>query len=226
MNLFKVSSESKLPRIVQKFEQEPVITTNGDNRYSEDDEIPFFCVEDYLYHGLRNQRYLEKLEGIFLTQKILAGKYLKGYSNYSDNCNRGENVSVLKWLGTNELEHETFILENVSLIISPLCDAIETKFVSYNNWHDLQQIKPRPKFRQIYSYMNGECQCKDFIPFSMVRAIGVPYQNLRLQGKANYAEQLIQDIIKLMEQYGISLPVVDTSLYNRTIVEAEKVSRK
>ena len=75
------------------------------------------------------------------------------------------------------------------------------------------------QLKHIYSYMKGECLCKDFIPLDMVKAIGVPYQKLRLQGKEAHTIQLIDDIKKLMGKYDLYLPIVDTSRYNSILYE-------
>ena len=61
--------------------------------------------------------------------------------------------------------------------------------------------------------------CKDYIPLEMVKAVGVPYQKLRLQGNEEYAIRLIEDIKELMNKYCVYLPIVDTSRYNKIIYE-------
>jgi len=199
---------------IQKLEQEPIITTAKD--YEDDYELERFNFRiEYLYHGIRFQKYLEKLESIFKERKILAGKYLPNYYFYSDNCNHGEYVSLLKLSNSRKIEYETFILENISLLVSPLCNAQETKYVDYETWLKLQD--KRKELKQIYSYMMGECMCKDYIPLEFVKAIGIPYQKLRLQGNEEYAIRLIEDIKQLMNKYDILLPIVDTSRYNSII---------
>lgn len=220
MNLIETSLIAKIERL----EKEPQITTNQNNEYSENDSLPFYYVKDYLYHGLRFQGYLEKLESIFKLQKILAGKYIpEYYIPYFDNCNKGEYVSLLK-LSDNKVEYDEFILSNISLLISPLCDAIETKYIDYNTWCDLQK-SGIGSLKHCYSYLRGECFCKDFIPFEMIKAIGVPYQRLKFEGKLEYANRLLKDIILLMEKYDISLPIVDTSIYNYILVDIKGMRR-
>lgn len=220
MNIIKDSinlSEYYLPYNIRKLEQEPIITTNQNHEYDDDELESFNLVSEYLYHGIRFQKYLEKLENIFKERKILAGKYLPNYHFYSDNCNHGEYVSLLKYTSERKLEYETFILENISLLVTPLCNAQETKYVDYQTWEKIQEEKYQLK--HIYSYMMGEYMCKDLIPIDMVKAIGIPYQKLRLQGKETYAIQLIEDIKKLMNKYDVYLPIVDTSRYNIIIYE-------
>ena len=212
-------SEQKLPYEVQKLEQEPTITTNQNHEYDDYEPESFDFVSEYLYHGIRFQKHLEKLENIFKERKILAGKYLPNYHFYSDNCNLGQYVSLLKYTSKTELEYETFILENVSLLVTPLCNAQETKYVDFQTWRKIQEEKYQLK--HIYSYMMGECLCKDFIPLDMVMAIGVPYQKLRLQGKGTYVIQLIEDIKQLMDKYDVYLPIVDTSRYNSILYEKD-----
>lgn len=213
-----------IPHNILVLEKEPQVKTNENNQYSREEEIPFYCTNDYLYHGIRYQKYLERLESIFKERKILAGKYLTNYHNYYDNCNKGEYVSLLKLLGDNKLEYETFILEtNVSLLVTPLCNAIETKYVSYDIWIEIQA--ENYELKHIYSYMRGECMCKDFIPIDFIKAIGVPYQRLISYGQKEFADKLIEDIQCLMKQYNISLPIVDTSRYNLVLV-GEKLKNK
>lgn len=207
-----------IPYNIQKLETEPRTTTNQSNEYDISEEIPFNYTYDYLYHGIRFQTYLERLESIFRDKAILAGKHIKGYNLYSDNCNKGEYVSLFKHLGDNQLEYQTFIIESiVSLLVTPLCNAIETKYVDYNTWLTIQT--KNLQLKNIYSYMRGECMCKDFVHIEMVKAIGVPYQYLVSQGKKEYIDKLIEDIKNLMKQYSINLPIVDTSRYNLIITE-------
>lgn len=218
MSIIKKSidlSEYYLPYNIQKLEYEPVVTTNQNHEYDDYEPERFDFVSEYLYHGIRFQKYLEKLENIFKERKILAGKYLPNYHFYSDNCNHGQYVSLLKYNSARQLEYETFILENISLLVTPLCNAQETKYVDYYTWEKIQQ--EQYQLKHIYSYMMGECMCKDLIPLDMVRAIGVPYQKLCLQEKEAYANKLIEDIKELMDKYDVSLPVVDTSSYNSII---------
>lgn len=222
MNIIKEStnlSEFKLPYDVQRLEQEPIITTNQNHEYDDYEPESFDFVSDYLYHGIRFQKHLEKLENIFKERKILAGKYLPNYHFYSDNCNHGQYVSLLKYSNRTKLEYETFILENISLLVTPLCNAQETKYVDYQTWEKIQQ--EQYQLKHIYSYMMGECMCKDLIQLDMVKAIGVPYKKLRLQGREPYAIQLIEDIKELMNKYDVYLPIVDTSRYNSILYEKD-----
>ena len=54
-----------LPYEVKKLEDTEIITTNKDKEYTMYDDIPFYNYNEFLYHGIRNQMYLEKLENIF-----------------------------------------------------------------------------------------------------------------------------------------------------------------
>ena len=213
----EVNKSSELPHEVQELEQTNLTTTNQNGYYNvfPGNYSDFaFC----LYHGIRFQNYLEKLENIFKERKILAGKYLGNYLSYDDNCNKGEYVSLLSYLEPDSLEYNTFITPNISLVVSPLCDAIETKYVNYNTWNEIKD----KKLKNLYSYMHGECLCKDFVSLNLVLAIGVPYRNLQLEDKTDYANQLILDIEKLMKKYDIDLPIVDTSKYNFILRNSKK----
>ena len=204
---------TNLPYEIRKLEELPVTKTNQNHEYDDYEPESFDFISEYLYHGIRFQNYLEKLENIFKEGKILAGKYLPNYRFYDDNCNKGEYVSLLKLQGDNKLEYEVFILENnVSLLISPICNAIETKCVSYNTWFDLQTKKY--ELKHLYSYMRGECMCKDSVSIDFIKAIGIPYQRLILYNKKEFADKLLEDIQSLMKQYDIHLPIVDVSRYN------------
>jgi len=213
---------NSIPYDIQMLEKEPMTTTNEFNDYDENAEISLRYVNNFLYHGIRFQRYLEKLENIFKTKKILAGKYNDGYYPYEDNCNMGEYVSLLKWLGSDSIEYDTFINSNISLIVNPYCNAIETKYVNYETWDKIKN----QKLKNIYSYMRGECLCKDFIPLDMVKAIGIPYRKWKSEGKIEYTDRLLDDISNLMKQYDIKIPIVDTSHYNRILVEFNQNNKK
>lgn len=187
-------------------------TTNEFNEYDINEEIPFSYTKDFLYHGIRFQNHLEKLENIFKERKIYAGKYLKNYYYYTDNCNKGEYVSLLEQTKDNHLAYETFIEENISLLITKAVDAIRTKYVRFDEWLKYKQSK------KYYSYMQGECFVKDYIDISYVKAIGFPYQKfIYLYGELN-TNKLLNDLEILMNKYNINLPIVDTSRYNRIII--------
>lgn len=202
--------KKNLPEEIKRLEKMEVTTTQ---EYSLIDEPPLTDYTYYLYHGIRFQKYLEKLESIFQMKKIVSGKYLKNYYYYLDNCNKGEYVSLLNRHTTDYLSYDIFIEENISLLVSPLCNAIETKYVSYSIW---EKINKYP-LKQIYSYAPGECMCKDYISLEYIRAIGIPYQKL-IQTKGQvYTDKLINDLILLMNKYNITMPIVDTSRYNFTL---------
>lgn len=211
-----------IPYKVRLLEKENMTTTNQDNYYDENTEISLKYIYDFLYHGIRFQKYLEKLENIFKSGKILAGKYIENYCYYSDNCNMGEYVSLLKLTNDNKLAYDTFIGSNISLIVSPVCNAIETKYIDYETW---EKIKCE-KLNNIYSYMIGECLCKDYIPINMVKAIGIPYSKLKYEKSIEYVNKLLEDICNLMQKYDIKLPIVDTSRYNYILVENKMKTRK
>lgn len=211
---------------IMELEATPITTTNGNNEYSKDEEIPFNYIEKYLYHGIRSRKYLDILEKILKDKKILAGKYIKDYYLYSDNCNKGEYVSLLKYQNNYSLDYKIFIESNISLLVTPLCNAIETKYIDYYTWEQIQ--KSNLELKHIYSYMYGECMCKDYISIDMVCAIGVPYQKLIHEERKEYADKLIEDIKLLMQKYDINFPIVDTSRYNHIIVDPNnnKIKKK
>ena len=115
-------------------------------------------IYDFLYHGIRSQKNLEILESIFKDKAIIAGNYQENnyYSNYSDNCNEGEYVSLLSIDSDYNLEYETFVKPNITLIVSKDCNAIKTIYVPYHKW---QEIK-RKNTKHRYNYANNEYQVK------------------------------------------------------------------
>lgn len=204
---FKYNYNSNIPKWLQFLDKEPIYTTeNFDIAYDANEEIPLRDVMCYLYHGIRFQKHLEKLENIFQKQQILAGKYIEGYYNYEDNCNMGEYVSLLQWIGDDTAEYQRFIIPNISLIVSPRCNAIRTQYVEFTKWDEIR--KGNYDLKNLYSYMQGECLCKDSISFEMVKAIGVSYNNYNL----------IDDIKKLMSKYNINIPIVETSEHNKILI--------
>lgn len=214
--------EKKYLYDINKLEEEPMYTINDINFSSVNEDIPIQRIDAFLYHGIRFQQYLEKLESIFKSKSILAGKYLDNYIYYDDNCNMGEYVSLLKWLGDDNLAYKTFILENISLVVSTLCNAYETKYLDFNTWIDTRNLE----LKNLYSYIHGEYLCKDSVPLDFIKAIGVPYRKLIFEGKIIYVDTLINDINELMNKYSIDLPIVDTSGHNRLLLEHNKQKYK
>lgn len=226
---FNYDFMSNVPRFLQKLESVECQKTSEITLY--DEELTEISeAGDFLYHGIRFQENLEKLEKIFIQKRILAGKYIDNYSSYDDNCNMGEYVSLLYWIGMDSAEYKKFIIPNISLIVSPLCDGVLTHYVDFNTWSDIQKAKENHKLelKNLYSYMRGECLVKDEVPLSMVKAIGVPYYYLSINNSIEYAEKKLNDVKNMMDKYNIKLPIVDTSRYNKVLVdiEKEKIDRK
>ena len=214
-----LNNKFTIPYEILLLESQEIITTNKEKEYTEFDEIPFYYYNEYLYHGIRNQIYLEKLENIFKEKKLLAGKYIKDYYNYTDNCNKGLYVSLLNRSKTNRISFETFIEENISLLITPYCNAQETKYVDFYTWEKIKNLN----LKQIYSYLPGECMCKDYIPIEYIKAIGVPYLKISREKGEEYTIRLLTDIKTLMKQYNLQLPIVDTSRYNQILIPVKEI---
>lgn len=173
---------------------------------------------NYLYHGIRFQNHLEKLESIFYDRAILAGNYQRNYYSYSDNCNEGEYISLISAIDGYNLIYKTFIMENISLVISTECNAIKTIYLPYDEWELISKRKTKNR----YSYAYGEYQVKQIIPIEMVKAIGLPAKYLKLIKKEHLIEIYQNDILHLMNKYSIYLPIVDTSDYNKILVVPEE----
>ena len=174
----------------------------------------------YLYHGIRFQDYLEKLERILKDKKILAAKYLPDAFPYYENCNKGEYVSLLSY--HNKQAFDVFIKENISLLVSPKCKAYLTKYVDYNTWIEIQNKETK----NLYSYMEQEYMCKDFVSLDFVKAIGVPYKYYTINKGIEYADNILNDVEKLLEKYNYNINIVDTSDFNKILIERKKIRIK
>ena len=197
--------ESKL----KKLESQNPQTFKALCRRNDNNDRFFYC----FYHGIRFQNYLEKLESIFKDRAILAGNYQENYYLYDDNCNEGEYISLLSGFDGYNLVYKTFIMENISLIVSLDCNAIKTIYLPYEEW---EQLKGR-NTKNRYSYCQGEYQVKKIIPIEMVKAIGIPAKYLKLTNKEYLIETYQNDILYLMNKYNIYLPIIDTSDYNKIL---------
>ena len=175
--------------------------------------------DSFLYHGIRFQQHLEKLEQIFASKAILAGNYQEYYDTYDDNCNDGEYISLLALDSYHDLEYQTFIMPNISLVISHECNPLKTIYLPYEEWTEIKKMNPKNR----YSYAYGEYQVHKEIPLDMIKAIGLPQTYLTLIGEKHLIETFKNDILELMYKYDINLPVVDTSNYNRQIYTPEKI---
>lgn len=208
----ELQKTSKLPRNLYKLEKENMYLAEDLIDINEETFNPWF----YLYHGIRFQNYLEKLESIFKDKKILAGKYLPDVFSYSENCNKGEYVSLLSY--HNKQAFDVFIKENISLLVSPKCKAYLSKYVDYNTWVEIQNNETK----NLYSYMEQEYMCKDFVSLDLVRAIGVPYNYYTLTKGIEYADTILEDVKNLIDKYNLNIGIVDTSSCNKILIEPEK----
>lgn len=215
---FQYDWSSNVPHFLQELESEECPRTSEMTLYEENVTELKECM-DFLYHGIRFQNYLEKLEGIFKEKAILAGKYVDGYHSYGDNCNFGEYVSLLFWQGIDTIEYEKFIIPNISLVVSPECDATLAYYVDFTIWVDIKKAKEEKslELKNLYSYMRGECLVKDRVPLDMIKAVGVPYYYLSIKESPEYAEKILNDVRELMNKYEIELPIVDTSRFNASL---------
>lgn len=205
---------SALEEKIQKLDQQPPEFFVP--AIEEMDDIKFIC--NYLYHGIRFQNHLEKLESIFLNKAILAGNYQNEYyCSYSDNCNEGEYISLTCVEYEYDLVYETFIMPNISLVISPKCNAIKTIYLNYEEWEEIKHLETKNR----YSYAKNEYQVKQMIPLNMVKAIGLPARCLKLTNQEYLIEIYQNDIIELMNKYAIELPIVDTSNYNKILYSSK-----
>lgn len=99
--------------------------------------------DSFLYHGILFQKHLEKLEQIFANRAILAGNYQEYYYKYDDNCNDGEYISLLALDSYHDLEYQTFIMTNISLVISHECNPLKTIYLPYEEWEEFKKWTPK-----------------------------------------------------------------------------------
>ena len=213
----KKNNSISLPLEVSLLEKEDMITSNEVFSFLTKRLSSNYNPNCFLYHGVRFDESLTKLENIFKERKILASKYIKNAFVYSDNANKGEYVSLLAFKD-NGVEYDVFINENISLLISPLCNAYLTKYVPYHIWEKISNIETK----NLYSYMKDEYLCKDSISFDQVKAIGFPYKYYLVKYGKEYSENRLAYLKQLMDKYGILLAIVDTSRYNSVLVEAKE----
>ena len=213
--------KSDLPREVCELEKEDMVRSK-DVFYLANSDEERFNPYAFLYHGIRFDENLKKLEKILKDKKILAGKYIDGYYNYLDNANKGEYVSMSGYSEECNSGFDVFVKTNICLLISVNCNAILTKYVDYNTWEKIKEVKTK----NLYSYMSGEFMLKNFVPFEFVKAIGVPYKYLVLSKGKEYADDVLNKIEQLIDKYGINLKVVDINSYNRTLIEVKKSTLK
>lgn len=208
-----VSNHNTLPQEVIFLEKEPLYFSREIFSYLKNKKVTNYNPYCFLYHGIRFDDSLSKLENIFKCKKILAGKYIPTQLKYEDNVNKGEYVSLLPY-DEDGIEYNLFIETNVSLLVSPLIEAYLSKYVSYNVW---DKIKDK-KTKNLYSYMRNEYLCKDQIDFKFIEAIGVPYKYYLSSNGKVYADNKIKAVQELMKKYQINLPIVDTSNENKILI--------
>lgn len=219
-----VSSQTmSLDLQIKQLEEKKMITFQ-EECFLEEGDFDFFEVECFLYHGLRyfddKERFeegLKKLTGILEKRKIVAGKYLEGYYPSLDNCNELEYVSLASY--SDSIEFHTFVLPNICLLVRPSSPAYQTIYVPYETWEYMK--KNKMELRNRYSYAHNEYHVKDSIPIDDVKAIGLPHFNIRLSEGLSTANYYKEQIIDLLAQYDIDLPIVDTSCYNQVIYQKE-----
>lgn len=176
------------------------------------EEFPPLLYDDlYLYHGIRFGTYKEQLETIkkILQQGLLPKNQIPGASFYSDNCNEGSRVSLLEKVDFDDLEFDTFVKQNMAIIVSPLVEAYKTIYVSYGEWLEIQEQRNLHNF---YSYARHEYQVNGIVPVSMIKGIGIPRFQMLAQ-KENpmlYAEELIN----FCKQLELDIPIVDHAACN------------
>lgn len=215
---YLIKNDEKLPKEIFELEKEDMVKSKN-IFYIKNWKENVFYPTIFLYHGIRFDSELKKLENILKTRKILAGKYLNNYYQYDDNANKGEYVSLACYSEDIYSGYDVFVRENISLLISPKCEAILTKFVQFDIW---EKIKDK-KTKNLYSYMEGEFMCKEFVDFEFVKAIGIPYEYYVKEKGKQYADDTLKKVKQLLIKYDINLDIVDTSSYNKILLKKRPI---
>ena len=214
---FETPQKETFEEKFQKLEDQPL--EFFESKY---DDYDIKDIDNFLYHGIRFQQHLEKLESIFKDKAILAGNYHNKYYNYDDNCNEGEYISLTSYEREYITTYEIFIINNISLIISPECNAIKTIYLKYEDWEKAKGIKTNNR----YSYAMDEYQVKEKIPLDLVKGIGLPANHLRETKREYLIDIYLNDILDLMKKYNTDLPIVDTSYNNRPLYTPKNYQSK
>lgn len=201
--LFKINPELA----IKLLDKRPVLSFR--EIYKIIDEETIDNLDAFLFHAIRWDASLSKLLSIVKSGKILAGNYIPGYFNYSDNCNMGEYISLTTY---NSDTFYQFIDGNVFLIISPMVPNFRTIYVSFEIWSYIQdrEIATTNKF----SYAPQEYFTFREIPWSYVRAIGIDSYNLRRKNQEN----IIKNLMVLIDRENITIPLYDIAT-NKIIYE-------
>jgi len=220
---FSYNPTSNIPYEIQKLEQERIFSSIEfvEYLYEDETELNIHDAGRLLYHGIRFQKYLEKLENIFKEKYLYAGHYMNyDYMCSSDNCNKGEYVSLMSGIDYDTLEFETFILPNITLVVSPYVEAQLAQYVSFETWLDIQ--KNNYDLKHLYSYARGEYMVKKGIPIDKILAVGISTGHLRFNNQT-YSDKILEDIKSLMIKYNVDLPIVETKQLNKILVPKKSI---
>lgn len=189
--------------------------------YENESELNIHDAGRLLYHGIRFQKYLEKLENIFKEKYLYAGHYMNyDYICSSDNCNKGEYVSLMSGIDYDTSEFETFILPNITLVVSPYVDAQLAQYVPFETWIKIQN--KNYDLKHLYSYAHGEYMVPGGIPLDKILAVGLSTAHLRLNNQT-YSDKILEDIKSLMIKYNVDLPIVETKQLNKILVPKKNI---
>lgn len=175
----------------------------------------------YLFHGIKNQP-ITRIESIFQDKAILCGKKIKtSITSYDgtiknlekcwdsdENCNMGEYISVTSFADYEDLlkspynSYASFIQKNIFFIIKGTVPAIETCYLSFEDYNTL--IQSGYKYSKFYSYASEEYFVKDSISLDDIVAIGIDSNHFLIELK-----ETISQIKRLMEEYKIDIPFID-----------------
>lgn len=225
-NIFQTKNKLLILNSLEELEKQQIYNFTEIYNLSPNEHYPIEIPNYFLYHGICHGNQFEKLENIFQEKKILAGNNLPYpyYIPYNDNANEGNYISLLRYENREDITYKIFIMPNITLIIKPIDTALQTIYVPYETWLEIQALLPEHKNR--YSYARNEYQVKDFIPLEDIVAIGIPYHYLKWTNQKHLANEYQEKISQLLEKYQLSLPIVDTSWRNNIIAPAQEYTTK
>ena len=93
------------------------------------------------------------------------------------------------------------------------CFYIHAKKIHIGNRSKIKNLD----LKQIYSYMMGECLCKDYISIEYIKAIGVPYTKMISDKGYEYMDRLFMKIdseFGSIEEFFIKLYGIDENMLN------------
>lgn len=175
----------------------------------------------HLHHSIGFFNDIEVLERFLKSGMIVPGKYISEFNTNIMNSNEGTHISLLKFHGVDEIEYKAFICERLTLLINPMCDPKEAKYVSEDMWEYITTNHPDHKNR--YSWAKNEYQIEQ-IPTKYIDAVGVPYEYITHYEGKDVAEEKLNKVFELIKKYKLNIPVYDNSSSGLNILQSKEAN--